>query len=312
MAVCIVFSAVIYQVASQEFDRPLPSTSTSRSQVFVSPDFLQAIREERAAEAKQKVMGNLMVLNLITLMIGACASYLFARRTLIPIEEAMDGQARFTSDASHELRTPLAVMRTESEVALRDKKPSVVSLKTVVESNLEEVERLQLLTDRLLALSSNQTLAIHEFSVGETAHATALRHVSIARAKNITLDVKAPDIPALGDSESVGDIISILIDNAIKYSPKKTTVTIDAVEHSNYVAVTVSDQGEGIQPQDVEHIFDRFYRADQSRNKETTEGYGLGLALARRLSKRNHGSLTVANHQPHGATFTLRLTKPKK
>lgn len=311
MAVCIVFSAVIFQVASQEFDRPLPSESLGRTEIFISSDVFREIREERATEAKQKVMGNLIVLNLITLMLGACASYLFARRSLAPIEEAMEAQARFTSDASHELRTPLAVMRTEAEVALRDKKPSVKTLKAVVVSNLEEVERLQLLTDRLLALSSNQTLQYAEFSVGEATHSAALRHASSAKQKHIILDVRTPDLTAFGDSETISDIVAILVDNAVKYSPEKTTVTVDATEHGNYVNLTVSDQGDGIKEQDIEYIFDRFYRADQSRTKNIQEGHGLGLALAKRLAKLNHASLSVANHKPHGATFTLRLPKTK-
>lgn len=311
MAVCITFSAVIYQIASHEFDRPLPADSQQRIQLLNSIDVFSEIREQRAEESKQNLFGNLIVLNTITLMIGACASYLFARRTLAPIEQAMEAQARFTSDASHELRTPLAVMRTENEVILRDKKPSVKALKEVITSNLEEVARLQLLTDRLLALSSNQALELNEFSVGTAAHEAALRHASSAKQKHITLDVDVSDLTAIGDSETISDTLSILIDNAIKYSQSKTTVTVRTSERSSYIDVTVSDQGPGINPEDIANIFDRFYRADQSRSKEHVEGHGLGLALAKRLSQLNHASLTVANRKPTGTIFTLRLNKPK-
>lgn len=311
MAVCITFSAVIYQIASQEFDRPLPPDSQQRILTLNSIAIFSEIREERAAESKRNLFGNLIVLNSITLMIGACASYLFARRTLTPIEQAMEAQARFTSDASHELRTPLAVMRTENEVVLRDKKPSVKALKEVITSNLEEVARLQLLTDRLLALSSNQALELNEFSVGATAHEAALRHASSAKQKHITLDVDVSDLTAIGDSETISDTLSILIDNAIKYSQSKTTVTVRASERSSYIDVTVSDQGPGINPEDIANVFDRFYRADQSRSKEYIEGHGLGLALAKRLSQLNHASLTVTNRKPTGTIFTLRLNKPK-
>lgn len=312
MAVCIVFSTVIYEVASREFDRPIMPGSSISANFSIPSDVLRDIREQRASQAKSNVLGNLLVLNAITLMIGACASYLFARRTLLPVEHAMTAQSRFTSDASHELRTPLAVMRTENEIALREKKPSIQKLSQIIESNLEEIERLQLLTDRLLALSSNQPLVFTTFSVGEAAHSAALRHTTAAKQQHITLNVTAADLTAYGDSETVSDIISILIDNAIKYSPKDTTVTVAAHSHGSGIDLTVADQGNGISGDDIEHIFDRFYRADQSRSKDIVEGHGLGLALARRLSELNHATLTVTNRAPNGAVFTLRLNKPKK
>lgn len=311
MAVCITFSAVIYQIASHEFDRPLPVDSQQRIQLLNSIDVFSEIREQRAEESKQNLFGNLIVLNTITLMIGACASYLFARRTLAPIEQAMEAQARFTSDASHELRTPLAVMLTESEIALRDKKPTLKSLSAVLKSNLEEVERLQKLTDRLLALSSNQPLNIEEFSLGEAAHSAALRHATAAKQRNITLDVAVNDFTAIGDSQSISDIIAILIDNAVKYSPSDTTVMVSSVERGNYLELSVADEGSGIPDADIAHIFDRFYRADQSRTKTTVEGHGLGLALAKRLSQLNHADISVSHRKPNGTIFTLRLNKPK-
>ncbi len=311
MAVCVTFSAVIYQIASHEFDRPLPADSQQRVRLLNSIDVFSEIREQRAEESKQNLFGNLIVLNAITLMIGACASYLFARRTLTPIEQAMEAQARFTSDASHELRTPLAVMRTESEIALRDKKPTVKSLTAVVKSNVEEVERLQKLTDRLLTLSSSQSLTLEEFSLGEAAHSAALRHATAAKQRNIILEVTVDDLTAIGDSQSISDIIAILVDNAIKYSPANTTVTVSSVERGNYLELLVSDEGTGIPEADVEHIFDRFYRADQSRSKDAVEGHGLGLALAKQLAILNNATLTVENTTPHGACFRLRLPKPK-
>ena len=311
MTVCLLFSGIIYSTAAHEFDRPLPPTAQLRMLGDSSADLFRQIREERAAEAKRNVLMNLIALNLLTLTIGAATSYLFAKRTLRPIEDAMEAQARFTSDASHELRTPLAVIRTEAEIALRDKKPSVSSLKSVVTSSLEEVERLQQLTDRLLALSNTQQLELTEFTVGEVIHASALHFTTAAKQKDITLRISAKDLPAYGNPDTVGDILAILIDNAIKYSPEGTTVTIASNQQGNHTQITIADQGTGIPEDALEHIFDRFYRADQSRSKQHVEGHGLGLALARRLAEQNNASLTAINNKTRGATFILRLPQAK-
>lgn len=308
MTVSIAFSAVIYQITASELDRPFPPES-QRTRILSQADIIQEIREARAIESKRNVLFNLAIMNVVTLTVGAGASYLFARRTLRPIEKAMEAQTQFVSDASHELRTPLAVMRTENEVALRDKKPSLKSLQDTVHSNLEEIERLQLLTDRLLALSSEQELPLAAFSAGEIVHEAVLRHEHAAKQKGIHLQVEAADVHAVGHPETVSDIVSILIDNAIKYSPAKTEVTVMVQEQNNRVVITVSDQGTGIEPAELIHVFDRFYRADQSRSKQHVEGHGLGLALAKRLSDLNRAHIMAANHEPHGAVFTLDLEK---
>lgn len=305
MAVSLAFSVVIYQIAAREFDRPFPPESQTR--FLTQADIIREIREARADESKRTVLINLTILNLITLTLGAGASYFFARHTLEPIEEAMEAQSRFVSDASHELRTPLAVMRTENEIALRGSKPTVTALKDTLSSNLEEIGRLQLLTDRLLALSSEQELPLAPFSIGEAVHEAVLRHELAAKQKDITLAVEAADVSARGNSETVCDIVSILIDNAIKYSPAKTTVSVSAGEQNGRIVVSVADEGDGIADEDLPRVFDRFYRADQSRTKQNVEGHGLGLALAKRLSDINNARVSAQNREPHGAVFTLEL-----
>lgn len=307
MVVCLVFSVTLFQISSREFDRPLPPESQQRTYSPLSRTMLRTIREEQADASKQTILGNLVMLNLVTLALGAGLSYLFARRTLRPVEEAMEAQMRFTSDASHELRTPLAVMRTENEIALRGKDSSAKDLRAVITSNLEEVARLQQLTDRLLALSTEQHVESAPFTVNTVFEDILTRHDAAAKQKNITLQAKQTKLKGHGNVETICDIVSILVDNAIKYSPEKTKVTIAAEQQGNYVTISVADQGAGIAEADMDHIFDRFYRADQSRSKQHVEGHGLGLALAKRLADVSSASLTVANRTPHGAVFTLQI-----
>lgn len=311
--VCLGFSVVIYGFSANEFDRPLSTDSQQRFPDLDSIDVFQELREERAAESKHNVLLNLVGLNAVTLVLGASVSYLFAKRTLRPIEEALDAQTRFTSDASHELRTPLAVMRTENEIALRDKKPTVTMLKGALVSNLEEIERLQQLTDRLLALSDKQELPLEPFLIDAPIKEAISRHKALAAQHTIKIRFISTDksLRANGNSDSVCDIIAILLENAIKYSPEKTVITISALARGNYIDIAVSDQGVGIAPDDMEHIFDRFYRADQSRTKQHTEGYGLGLALAKRLMMQNRASIIVTPGASRGTVFTLRLNRHK-
>ncbi len=307
MAVSLSFSIVIYNISAHELDRPLPPNSFNRS--FEDNDAIRMAREARSLEGKQHLVTNLVILNVATLALGTAASYLYARRTLKPIEEAMEAQSRFVSDASHELRTPLAVMRTENEIALRDKKPQVNDLREVLTSNLEEVERLQLLTDRLLALSSRQELPLSRFDVSQSIAEAAARHEVAAKQKRIKITPHAAKLSALGDPDTVSDILSILIDNAIKYSPEKTTVTIDAVEAGKKVQLRVADQGPGISAEEKAKVFERFYRSDESRTKQHVEGHGLGLALAARLAVLNRAQLTILDNTPSGSVFILELDK---
>ncbi len=307
MTVSLAFSVVIYNISAHELDRPFPINSPNRT--FIDDDTIRVIRESRASEGKRSLIANLVILNVATLALGAGASFLFAKRTLRPIEEAMDAQSRFVSDASHELRTPLAVMKTENEIALREKKPTTNALKDALKSNLEEVDRLQLLTDRLLALSSQQPVTLEPFDTQDVVAEAVQRHEAAAKLKKIKLAASNDELKAIGDLDTVCDIVSILVDNAIKYSPISTTVSIAAHEQNHKVLLSVSDEGNGVSDEDKLKIFDRFYRADESRSKANVEGHGLGLALAARLSELNNARLTVADNTPHGAVFTLELPK---
>ncbi len=313
ITVCLAFSVALYRISSQEFDRPLPPSGIRYQSGDIDQTY-QALRQARAEESKRNILVNLTMLNLVTLTIGAGASYLFAKRTLRPIEEALESQARFTSDASHELRTPLAVMRTENEIALREKKLTVASLATTLKSNLEEVARLQQLTDRLLALSSNQSLTLEPFSVTDVVSEVLSRQQHIANQNGIVLVTKGkpPKYRALGSIDATCDIVSILVDNAVKYSPKKSQVTIEVRVKNSTVEIAVCDEGPGISNADKERIFDRFYRADQSRSKQHVEGHGLGLALAKRLADLSNASITIENGKVKGAIFTLSLPKASK
>ena len=309
MALSIAFSVTLYHISDGELNRGLrrPGEPVFRETSYYNFD---AFRETRLSEGRQNLKSNLVLLNIITFGAGFAASYLLARKTLEPIEEAMESQMRFTADASHELRTPLTAMQTEIEVALRDKNLTKEEAKELLESNLEEVEKLRRLSDGLLRLAQNsgQKLTQSKANVAESIE-LAVDHVSKqADAKKVTLSfADSINATAKGDTGAIAEVVAILLDNAIKYSDQKTTIEVTLKSPNNHVEIRVKDQGVGIAKEDIEHIFDRFYRADSSRTKHDTGGYGLGLSIAKKIVDLHDGVIRVEKTSKKGTTFLVVL-----
>lgn len=308
MLLSLLFSFVLYEVATNEFSRALrPAPDNNSLQTFFDIDATS--RQERIQDSTNRLIGSLVIFNLAVLVGGTALSYLLARRTLQPIKEAHDAQARFASDAAHELRTPLTVMQTEIEVGLRETKATAKQHRETLSSTLEEVARLRILTDRLLMLASQQDLPCGTVDM-EMAVVEAVTHVvPLAQAKHIEIDNQVNAVKAEAHPESVIEVLGILLDNAIKYSPKKSRITLTSKEHAHTIEISVVDEGPGIAPEEQTRIFERFYRADSSRSKENVEGHGLGLSLAKRLVEQMRGHLTVQSDGKKGTIFTLSLPR---
>lgn len=307
MVISLLFSVVLYHVASDEFNHALGPRRPGETSIFADDVTALNLRQQRIDDSNSRLTGNLVLFNLIVLAGGGVLSYVLARRTLSPIQDAMEAQARFSSDAAHELRTPLAVMQTETEVALRDTKSSKNSYGDALRSNLDEVHRLRTLTDRLLVLSSNHEIEIGDVQLDDVAGEAMNRSITLAQSKHIAIDNTVGRVAVRANADSLADIVTILIDNAIKYSPAKSTVTLTSSIQDKYAVVSVADEGMGIAEQDLPHIFGRFYRADTSRSKVNVEGHGLGLSIAKRLVELQHGEITVESTAGKGSTFSIRL-----
>lgn len=314
MLISLTFSAAIYQIVSREVDMRLTRLQTSFEMKAPFADRANTLRIGEASEASTAILIDLVFANIIILVAGGAVSYLFARRTLQPIKEAHEAQSRFTSDASHELRTPLAVMKAEIEVALRDKNADKAELREVLESNLEEVEKLTALSEMLLRLSRLEhdklkKSAVNMLDVTRDAmklHAQADRVAITANKKTI----------AYVNATAARELISILLDNALKYSPADSTVTIMISEREDTVCFEISNAGKGIARDLLPHIFDRFYQADASRTMNGEKGYGLGLSLAKKIVELEGGDLTATSGVDQLTTFTVSLPiykqKPSK
>lgn len=312
MVMSIGFSTILYHTSVQEIGRQLPPQQFYEQTTDDTYDIFNTFFQKRIDRGKHEILARLVLINLIVLLGGAAVSYILARRTLEPIEVAMESQRRFASDASHELRTPLATIQTENEIALRSKNLSLARSKELLASNLEEVQRLQALSDGLLRLARQDETQLElgpvlvSDCVSEATHALQ----KAADGKSIKIESKVGNTVALANDNALSQILSILIDNAIKYSPPKTTVRITSNIKNNEVKITVADEGPGIIAADIPHIFERFYRADQSRTKQTVTGHGLGLALARQLIEQLDGQITVQSKPTKGTKFTIHLSRP--
>lgn len=311
MVISLTFSAILYQLASAELRRGLraPAGISINGGLFMESSYAQQLRETRYREGVARLTGNLIVLNVATLVAGGGVSYFLARRTLQPIHEAMEAQGRFTSDASHELRTPLAVMQSEIEVGLRDKAATKQGYKELLESNLDEVNRLRELSDRLLQLSSERDLQLSPVALDDVSIEAISHVVKNAQQKHIAVVNEVKPVRIEANLEALADAVTVLLDNAIKYSPNGTTVTMSSEVRGKTVLLHVTDEGPGIAEEDLPHVFDRFYRADTSRSRQHVEGHGLGLSIAQRIVSQHDGQVEITSEPGKGSTFTIRLPR---
>lgn len=316
MAISLFFSAGIYRLYVQEFEHNL-----SRQEAVIqrlpsyrlSPDARDQLldaHDTELAEAKAHIAGRLLVINLVILLGGGLLSYFLAKSTLQPIKDSHQALERFTADASHELRTPITAMQSEIEVTLMDPKLSLPVAKKQLASNLEELNRLTAIADGLLRLAQLEE-TVHELKV------VSLRSVVQASLKQLQTAAKAnkvscrltegEDVSVLADKTALVEATSILIDNAIKFSPKDSQVTVTVSSNDRFGLLAVQDKGPGISKSDQDHIFDRFYQVDTARNQRSKAGHGLGLAIGRSLVEQFDGTISVASTPGNGATFTIQV-----
>ena len=224
------------------------------------------------------------------------------------LQRAEDSRRAMTADIAHELRTPLAVQRANLEALQDGVYPlNAENLQSVLEQN---VLLTRLVDDlRTLALAESGQLQLERTSTDLPAlvERAAGRFRSQAASRQVDIQVISPQaVPALLmlDPMRIEQILGNLISNALRFTPQGGTIELETTWSDKWVRVQVHDSGPGITPESLPHVFERFYRADRSRNRQEG-GSGLGLAIARQLAEAHGGSLTAANHPQGGAVFTL-------
>lgn len=312
MMISITFSIAVYKVSVNSLENGFQRQSRmleddfGRRHILINPQ-LDRLRLEQIEETKSDIVINLTIINLLILVLGGMGSYFLAQRNLRPIEEALEAQTRFTADASHELRTPLTAMMTEIEVALRDKKLSLTDAKKLLESNLEEIEKLRSLSEGLLTLSRHQNGEMIDFkdvSLTEVAQEAVKKLDPIISNSKSVVKVSGDANLIKGDRESLVSLMMIFIENSIKYTDGPAKVEISVNEGKKGTQIKISDKGIGIKASDLAHIFERFYRADTSRSKDVS-GYGLGLSIASQIIDMHGASVSSKSEPGKGTTFVI-------
>lgn len=318
MMISLFFSISLYQISIQQVSIELRWNGDRIGRMMYEQRLPQKVRENYAYEisdhyqdAKAGIISRLVLINIFVLIGGGILCYLLAKWTLRPIEEAHKSLEQFTADASHELRTPLAAMQTETEVALMNPKLTIKEAKQQLNSNLEEVHKMSELTGTMLSLARFNEDGNFEFSI---VKAEELIHEAIARVKP-EADLKKIKINTniIANSsvnitkESVQQSLIILIENAIKYSPESSAIFITLEQAKNMAKISITDQGIGISENDTKYIFNRFYRADSARDKNTVAGNGLGLSIAKNIIEKNNGNIKVVSKLGEGSTFIVFL-----
>jgi two-component system sensor histidine kinase CiaH len=317
MAICIIFSGVLYHLAINElhtgiynqYSRWLDAYKTFGLHTPGSPS-------EELTSRSQHILTELVYLNLFVLVITSVACNILAKRTLRPIEAAHEQQKRFTADVSHELRTPLTALKMETEVMLLDKKASSKALRTTLQSNLEEVEHMETLINNLLLLSSMEAhklrTVFRKLDIQTLVNDATGTVSTLASAKKIRLVSKLEPVYTKGEPTTLTQLIVILLENAIKYSPEKSTVTITLNKGKGRAVIDIQDKGKGIPAAALPHVFDRFYRADSARGSiqadgKPTKGYGLGLSLAKLIADLHDGEIIISSTEGSGTQASVIL-----
>jgi heavy metal sensor kinase len=226
------------------------------------------------------------------------------------LESSFEQLRRFTADASHELRTPLSVIRGIGEAGLGETR-TPAEYKEAMGSMLEEVDRLTSLVDTLLRLSHGDAgtvrLARSAIDVGQLTRdvVSSLGILAEERNQRVTVDA-AEGIVVTADRLVLREAITNVVDNAIKYSPRASPISIRVYTDRSQAHITVADEGPGIAPEHRERIFDRFFRLDEARSRDSG-GTGLGLAIAKWAVEVNGGQISVEGGADRGAIFRIVL-----
>jgi two-component system, OmpR family, sensor kinase len=236
-------------------------------------------------------------------------------KTLARLEETLDRQRRFVADASHELRTPLTSIHSYAQLleewALRDPQIGPESVAAIK----RESERMKGLVENLLELArGDEGMKLHLKDnnltevVDEAADSTRAAVKGKVLIEHPTPQQGEQQVSAVFDRERLRQALSILLDNAVKYTPEGGRLTMSIVEEDGSVGVEVADTGIGIPEDQIPHVFERFYRAEEARS---TEGLGLGLSIARQIAEDHRGSIEVRSKPGEGSTFIIRIPRSK-
>ena len=250
----------------------------------------------------------------LSIVLGAMCIFYFISRKLAdvavkPTEEAWKQQKRFIADASHDLKTPLTVIMANNDIMLSHPNSAVAEQKKWLESTKEEGEHMQALINKMLELARSEslvsTIKLENTNISELSEKTALQLEPVAYEKNVEIVSEiTPNIVVKSNGEEFTRLVYILVDNAIKYAPVNSKITVRLYSTKKGVILDINNSGSVISKEELPHIFERFYRSDSAR---TNGGFGLGLSIAKNIVTALNGEISATSTKENGTTFTVKL-----
>ena len=283
------------------------------------PVFVQEVIAISIVDSEVALLKRLLLILLIGLVGGMLiiimAGYLLARRALSPVRVAWERQQQFVADASHELRTPLAVIKSNAELTLRHPNHTIEEESIRITNVIRETIRMNKLVSSLLTLAQSDadktSLHLAPIHLQSMIEAVVEQFRPMAESKNIAVVVAMPkDIVLIGDRERLHQMLVILLDNAIKYTACGR-VAVSCTLQTSTIILTVSDSGCGIAADDLPRIFDRFYRGDKARSRESG-GAGLGLSIAKWIVEAHGGKIQAVSEAGCGTEITITIPQTSK
>ena len=270
--------------------------------VYGTDEIREKIIAARNRRAGEQITEAILILDFSILLAGGIGSFWLARRALEPLEKAHKLQSEFVSNASHEIRTPLAAIQLETEMILKDKTASKDELREILESNLEEAKSLTAMVKMLLSLSKiDERIPLSAVNLNEIVKA---RVSKFPDAEKRIIFEGGKDFIVQNNETAIDEMAMILIDNALKYNTSKKPIEVKIFRQNRQAVLEVSNFSNEIPQEDLNRFFDRFYRCDKVRScNNRTEGYGLGLAIAKKLAEETCSTISAKNE---------RIVKTKK
>ena len=253
----------------------------------------------------------LLVGSLIIIGIAIIGSYILSKMTLKPIMESYKKQTEFVQNAAHELRTPLTIIQAKQELLLQEPESKIIDKSEDINIMLKETKRLTKLIKELmvLAMADSNELKMHKekTNVDNLIKEIIIPYKDFAemQEKQINIDLNYGKESNI-DRNKINQLLVIILDNAIKYTVEKDTITVKTYSKEGKCVIEVADTGIGISKEAAKHVFDRFYREDKARSREKG-GTGLGLSIAHTIVKLHGGNIKITSNEPKGAKVIIKI-----
>ena len=262
-------------------------------------------------ESLSNLRSRLFSMSAIIITTSIIASYMLSKKTLKPIMQAWERQTEFVQNAAHELRTPLTIIQAKQQLLLEEPDSKIIDKSEDISLTINETRRLTKLVKELMILAmadSNQLQIKKETkNIDEVIRKITIPYMEYAKMQNKELIVELNCNREINiDINKITQLMVILLDNAMKYTKEGEKIIVQTHCKEEKCTIEVIDEGIGISDEQKKHIFERFYRADKARTRETG-GTGLGLAIAQTIVKAHGGSIKVYNNEPKGTKFVVKI-----